>query len=624
MVTLTAEPLDGYIFGGWRNEAGTLISLEREITVTLTGVYLKLSCKFVDETVQVPGLRRTFKLYKSTGNTHTRQNDDIYIQDVDIYWPLVYKSFSDNVAATWGEDGICSGYGISAGEIDAFNGYVNTSANLTMLTKNGNTENFVNYIPYDFGEPASNGFCYRLVDEDSGYYITLSVADVSTYAQGYFYDDNDTLISGGVRAVYNRDWYKSPVIYLSFGMQGFHDGEPDEESKIVPIAFRGTGVIKTLRINCDQDTGDVVGNDNLLTWFLGLKNVEPVDEYDPTDPSANSGTGGGNGDFEFVFDFTPIEELPERISALGSGFVNLYQIPDSETMTKFAQFMTLPDFIQRVNQFFSKPSDSILAIRILPCELSGSEVSREVIIAGGVSFVDSDHNSIEADRVINQYYIQDLGSISVPKVWGSQLDYQPYTKAEIYLPYIGYEDLDIDEICGKTMGLRYSIDLLSGTCVAFIAINGDLKYQFTGNCASSIPYNENSHNIMTELAAFFGGIGTAVVGAVSGNVPAIAAGGMGAVGSIVSFLKPNIKHGSSVSSTAGFLSLQKPVLYLQRPSQNLAANYKHFNGYPSNITARIGTLSGYTVVDKIHLENIDASEEEKIEIERLLKEGVVL
>jgi hypothetical protein len=53
-------------------------------------------------------------------------------------------------------------------------------------------------------------------------------------------------------------------------------------------------------------------------------------------------------------------------------------------------------------------------------------------------------------------------------------------------------------------------------------------------------------------------------------------------------------------------------------------NFKQIKGYQSNITAVLSSLSGYTEVDFIHLENVKATDTELEEIETLLKEGVII
>ena len=61
--------------------------------------------------------------------------------------------------------------------------------------------------------------------------------------------------------------------------------------------------------------------------------------------------------------------------------------------------------------------------------------------------------------------VQTTGLV-VPHKYNSYLDYAPYTKAEIFLPFIGFCPLNINDIMGKSVDITYNIDLLSGVCTA--------------------------------------------------------------------------------------------------------------------------------------------------------------
>ena len=88
--------------------------------------------------------------------------------------------------------------------------------------------------------------------------------------------------------------------------------------------------------------------------------------------------------------------------------------------------------------------------------------------------------------------------------------------------------------------------------------------------------------------------------------------------------KPTVERTGSVSSNIGQLAVQNPFIIITRPRQSLAENYKHYGGYPSNITARLGSLSGFTKVDAIRINDLAATEPELVEIYALLKKGVII
>ena len=116
-----------------------------------------------------------------------------------------------------------------------------------------------------------------------------------------------------------------------------------------------------------------------------------------------------------------------------------------------------------------------------------------------------------------------------------------------------------------------------------------------------------------------GGVGGAVAGAVAGAIsqaPSIASNVMSA--------KPDIRSGGAIGSSAGILSVQRPYLIIERPKQSVPAFQNHFTGYPSNITAKVSDLTGYTEFETINLDGLFLTDSEKKELEDILKGGVYL
>ena len=72
------------------------------------------------------------------------------------------------------------------------------------------------------------------------------------------------------------------------------------------------------------------------------------------------------------------------------------------------------------------------------------------------------------------------------------------------------------------------------------------------------------------------------------------------------------------------MSQRIPFLVLTQPQQHLDDHYKEYSGLPSYITYKLGACSGYTKVENVIDNTVSATDEEKAEIERLLKEGVYL
>lgn len=96
------------------------------------------------------------------------------------------------------------------------------------------------------------------------------------------------------------------------------------------------------------------------------------------------------------------------------------------------------------------------------------------------------------------------------------------------------------------------------------------------------------------------------------------------IGSVMSG-KVSIQHSGSISGSAGMLGVKTPYLCIEFPNQSLAENYKHFVGYPSNVYARLGTLTGYTECESVYPAGLSGQTDSEIsEILESLKGGVYL
>lgn len=337
-----------------------------------------------------------------------------------------------------------------------------------------------------------------------------------------------------------------------------------------------------------------------------------TDDDSPYIPAGQGETGGGSGDFDDTSDSIDIPDVP-TISAVDSGMLTVYS-PTISQIKSLANYMWSTDFdIDTFKKLFGDPMDAIIGLSILPVTAPISS-SKEIIV-GNMS------TGVTANAVSAQYLEIDCGSVNVNEYWGAYLDYSPYTKIYIYLPYVGIHPLDIDDVMSKTILVKYHVDILSGACVCYVKCGDSVLYTFTGQCSAQIPINaSNFNNIISGAIGIAGSIGSMV-----------ASGGMSApvsipsmIGSAVNFLKPDVEKSGSISGTGGLLGIQYPYLILSRPKQALPLYQNTFQGFPAHLTYTLSELSGYTEIEDIHLNNIPCTDTELNEIERLLKEGVVI
>lgn len=346
-------------------------------------------------------------------------------------------------------------------------------------------------------------------------------------------------------------------------------------------------------------------------WFLLGDISESGSGGNPYEPGGPSGPGGGGGSFDNTSTPINIPNLP-TISAAHTGFISLFN-PSLNQLNELASYMWSDLFqIDGWKKLFADPMDAILGLSIVPVAVP-SGGTREVKV-GNIG------TGISLTVASSQFVEVDCGSIDVNEYWGAYLDYEPYTQAQIFLPYIGTRPISVDEIMGKTVRVVYHVDILTGACCCFVKCGDSVLYTYNGQCSIPIPITGANYasvvNGVISVAASVGSLVATGGSSAPTAIPAIAS-------SAVNQMKPQVEKSGSISGSAGVLNMQTPYLILIRPRQALPSKQNEFIGYPSLITVQLTELKGYTEIQSIHLENIPATQEELAEIESLLEGGVI-
>lgn len=340
----------------------------------------------------------------------------------------------------------------------------------------------------------------------------------------------------------------------------------------------------------------------------------------PYSPGGDSEPGGGGGTFDNPTD--PIS-LPDLPSHGVTDFLKLWNPSDADMVRLAELLFTGNIFTQAIRDLIGQPINYIVSLGIVPVPLSIGSISTEFHIA-------HQNAGFNMYGVAQQYMRWPCGSVLVPLYWNSFLDFEPHTSIQLFLPFIGFRDINPSDVVGKTIYVTYHIDVFSGACVAYVMNEQTVLYQFNGSCLSPIPFAaEQMQNLVSGFVGLLGAAGTAAAvltgGFASGIAKSILAGtAIGGASSVLSMPEHKIEHGGAVGSTAGLLASRKPYFVLNRPRQAVAENQGIYSGYATWYTVdSMGTLQGYTEVAECHLHDIPATDWELQEIERLLKEGVI-
>lgn len=363
----------------------------------------------------------------------------------------------------------------------------------------------------------------------------------------------------------------------------------------------------------DSSQSPYIQNSQTYEFFSDIEPYTPAPpSTDPYAPGGTSEPGGGSGSFDLSSDAVSFPALP-TLSAVDTGLVTIYT-PTLAQMRSLANYMWNAD-VQTVDwwkKLVANPLDLVLGLSIVPVTVPAGATQNIK-----VGFIDT---GISMTKAASQFVEVDCGSLDITEFFGSALDYSPFRKTSIYLPFIGTRTLSTDDIMGKTVQVKYHIDILSGALTAMIKAGDAVLYQYSGSCSISLPLTGQT---FTDMITSTIQLAAGIAGTVAGG-GAVAGASLASAANNVMSMKPHIERAGGVSGPAGQLGIMRPYLIGEIPRQSVPANYNEFAGYPSNIKAVLGDLTGFTQVETIYLKDIAATDAELEEIETLLKEGVFI
>lgn len=296
---------------------------------------------------------------------------------------------------------------------------------------------------------------------------------------------------------------------------------------------------------------------------------------------------------------------------------SLYSVynPSLEQLNQFGAWLWSSDFFEQIKKLFNDPMQAIIGLHKVysPVQTSGLGTIK-------CGYLDS---AVPSKLVSEQYVTVDCGSVSLQEYFGNVFDYPPFTEIFIYLPFIGVRRLDPSDIMRATVSVKYHVDVFTGACLADVNVKrdtaGGVLYTFPGSCSVQYPLSSGSYmGIVSTIAS-------TVVGAITAPTP-LGAGAavLGGVTNLAFNSHANVERSGSFTGNAGAMGAKIPYLIISRPQTAMAQNFETLSGYPSNTYTKLSACTGFTQVKFVHVENLNATDAEKQEIEQLLKEGVIL
>lgn len=356
--------------------------------------------------------------------------------------------------------------------------------------------------------------------------------------------------------------------------------------------------------------------DTHIEWYCG-KSVKYVGDDDISTSGGGFGTGQEVSDTTTIPDTSDTSEFNPTYDIANSTSFFTHYIMSIANLQSLATHLYDSSFINQINYLFKdRPLSCITSLRRLPFEVS-SDGTKNIFLGD----VDTE---ISSNVCKHSYQTVDCGVITIPEVWGTALDYNPYTKISLVLPFARTVSLNVDDVMNGEIRVKYIVDILSGDFVVFVLVNQNGKtnvlYSYTGNCAIAYPLSAEDYT--QRVQAGFNLLSSVAVGGITGGMPGIVKGGVNSVGNVIS-AKNVHEHSGNYNGNTGFMGILKPYAIIHRPIQSLPDKIENYKGFPSNIVSTLSSLSGYTEVEDINL-SVTATESEKKMIVNLLKEGVII
>ena len=351
------------------------------------------------------------------------------------------------------------------------------------------------------------------------------------------------------------------------------------------------------------------------------KRTDPDNPYDGGDDKGDD--DNKPGDYDHTSDPVPEPDLP-TVSVTDSGLVTLFA-PTESQLKALADYLWSDAFsLDNFKKMLNNPMDCILGLTIIPVNVPHG-TAREITVGNIVT-------TVSCDICPTQYVKVDCGTFKFDRhdMTNSYLDYSPYSKCYLYLPFIGVQEINIDDFMQSTMHVVYHVDILTGAMFCYVMRDNNVMYTYMGQCAENVPLSSSSYSntigsILSAAASIVGVASVAATGGASAPVAAgLLAGASTSTANAVTSLKPSVAHSGSIGGGAGIMGVNYPYLIFNTPHVSIPSQQRHYTGYPSNQIVKLSALSGFNMIQAINLSVSGANDSEMNEIESILKGGVIL
>lgn len=315
---------------------------------------------------------------------------------------------------------------------------------------------------------------------------------------------------------------------------------------------------------------------------------DPYDPYDPYDPPNPTDFDFGDGTITSGMLTTTYAMSETRLQALG------------QKLWTQSYFDVL--------KVQTNPIENIISVKAFPFDITGTEKD---IVIGDVPMGVNGLMCNDTKRIV-------VGNGVVTGFYNNFLDFAPFTSLTIFLPYIGFKELDLSKLVNTTLEVIYICDFITGACKAILTSNNLPVYEFDGTMGIDVPLT-SSDRAQTDIKH--------LQNVVNGSAQLLNKDILGATNTALSSAQMQYTSDttSGGSPSCASYSCRNVYLIYNRPYFDNIRTFNHVYGRASKQSATLSELRGFTMLNRdVDLTSIPCLQSESDMLRDLLSNGVYL
>lgn len=352
----------------------------------------------------------------------------------------------------------------------------------------------------------------------------------------------------------------------------------------------------------------------------GIKDKTQQDKWNNPDDTGNGFNGIENTDPNNYTDKIDLNKPTlSNVNVFNRSFaVNANTVKNLADFLWNADETKFDEIVKGLALMGGNPMNGIIDLRMFPFNvaLKNSATNAEPIVIGRTN---TGVNGIKLTENVNS--LIDLGECTFFTKFKNFLDYEPYTTAQLYIPYIGVVPVSTAEFMGHRISVKMIVDYTTGAGTA-IVFKDDIPFIYrNGVVGVTIPMTGNDSTSYANTV-----IGNVVSGAI-GGLASVASGNIGGVISgaekMYSGFATGTKYQEASASSPSVATWQPQKCYfiIDRPILNVPENYGRTIGYACEETGKLADFKGFTVVSNPEI-NFRCTDTERQYIVNMLQGGV--